>query len=760
MNLRFLIFFTVSAIGTFPLVLFLLFSLPSSIHQLNLAAQQETMALSRIHFSHLNSRISCLEKSIKRLAIVPVSLDVVSDELGDEVHSSRLEHLVVTWFQENDQIREIQFLDLVGNERFRMVRTQAELSLVGSSGLENHDQAPAFLLGLHLSPNEVFVGVASEESRRNQQGSHDFFMVTPVTGQGSEMAGLLVLLVELPTFLEDFRDALWVLADGSMIHHPEQFNSSFVLPDRVSDPAVQAETEPFIQTTAEQLQLSWLPISFNKDQRPVMWIGRLVDLSNSLQWKASMLQNLLIIVVLTALSVFALAHFMSSRLMLVKQDILNGLDQLLNHDKSVCFSWRGPAELRNLARDLSHLGELYLHTRLARQEAEAARLESEEKFRNLTESAHDAIIFMDHHGDVTYWNKAAESFFGYTAAEAMGQPIHALISLSRSEGGEDMGMSATRAGSQVDEMLELTATRKDGREILLELSLSAISINDSWHASWIVRDISERKKAAAAALFQQQQLIQADKMISLGLLVSGVAHEINNPNSIVMLNNPMLLRAWQSVLPILEEFYEDNGDFLVAGLDFSEMREQVPRLFSEIDEGARKIKGIVLDLKDYARQESSALQQPMDLNQVADAAVRLTRNAVKNSTHHFQLKLASELPPIMGNMQRLEQVVINLIQNSCEALAGPEKEITLVTSFEADKGQVVLRLEDEGCGIDSHAMGKVCDPFYTTKRSMGGTGLGLSVSAGIMKEHHGQLAFAPRPGGGTIVTMVFPLKES
>ena len=746
MNLRFLIFFTVSAIGTLPLGLFLLLNLPSSIHQLDVAAQQETMARSRIHFSELNSRISCLEKSIMRLATVPVSRDMVTGDGDDELSTSRLMGLVLSWFADSMQIRAVQFIDLVGNERFRASRdAQSELQRAGREQLRSREQATSFLIGLHLQPGEVFVGVSGPQDG----GQRDFFMVTPVTGQGEEMVGLLVLLVDLPSFLGEFKDALWVLADGMILHRPAALSAELEVPSRVKDPAGQGERQPFIQDVGPG-QLSWLPISFNPDQRPIMWVGRQVDLSTSQRWKASLLQNLGGIVAVTVAMVFVLAHFMSGRLMRVRQEIIEGLGRLLNHEQPAQFSWQRPAELRQLAQDLSQLGDLYLQTRQARREAE-------EKFRNLTDSAHDAIIFMDHTGDITFWNRAAETIFGYRAEEALGQPAHSLISLRRPESGEGMDVPSSQDGTQVDEVLELIATRKDGSELPLELSLSATSMDERWHAIWVVRDISERKKAAAEALFQQQQLIQADKMISLGLLVSGVAHEINNPNSIVMLNTPMLQRAWQSVQPILEEFYQDNGDFLVAGLEYSEMRGQIPRLFAEIEEGSRKIKGIVHDLKDYARQESTAHQQTMDLNLVAEAAVRLTRNAVKNSTNHFSLELGQELPAIMGNMQRLEQVVINLIQNSCEALAGPEKAIGLRTAASADGKQVILQVMDQGCGIDRQAVGKVCDPFYTTKRGQGGTGLGLSVSAGIIKEHKGVLRFEPGENGGTVATIAFPV---
>ncbi|MDA3785723.1 MAG: ATP-binding protein [Deltaproteobacteria bacterium] len=373
----------------------------------------------------------------------------------------------------------------------------------------------------------------------------------------------------------------------------------------------------------------------------------------------------------------------------------------------------------------------------------------------ITNTTYDAIIMMDHHGDISFWNKAAETFFGYQSSEALGQPIHTLITPRRPETGEGvLPLGGGGEGLPVHEIITLTATRKNGSEIQMELSLSAAYINEQWHALWIVREITERIRAEAKSHEQQQQVIQADKMISLGLLVSGVAHEINNPNSIIVLNTPLLARSWNSILPILDEFHEENGEFLVAGLDYPEMRSQIPRICEEIEESGRRIKQIVKDLKDYARQDSASHFDLIDLNSVVEAASRLTFNKIKNATNHFSTRLA-KIPPVVGNRQRLEQVVFNLIQNSCEALSGPEKGIIITSSFDPGENLVKLAITDEGCGIDPQSITKVTDPFYTSKRTRGGTGLGLSVSAGIIKEHDATIQFQSDFGKGTTVTLAF-----
>lgn len=266
----------------------------------------------------------------------------------------------------------------------------------------------------------------------------------------------------------------------------------------------------------------------------------------------------------------------------------------------------------------------------------------------------------------------------------------------------------------------------------------------------------ERRKAEEEAERQRRHLIEADKMISLGVLVAGVAHEINNPNNFIMMNAPILRSCWQDILEILDRHAETEGDFPIAGIPYSEMRENIPELFSGIEDGAERIKQIVLSLKDYARQDSSEMNQTVSINEVLKAAMTLLANPLKKCTNHLQVLCAEGLPAITGNFQRIEQVLINIIQNACQALTDPAQGITITSWHDRVANEVIVRVSDEGMGIDERYLKQVLDPFFTTKRDIGGTGLGLSISAGIMQEHGGRLDFSSLHGQGTTVDIIFP----
>jgi len=272
----------------------------------------------------------------------------------------------------------------------------------------------------------------------------------------------------------------------------------------------------------------------------------------------------------------------------------------------------------------------------------------------------------------------------------------------------------------------------------------------------LTREIAERKFAEEELRLNQQQLVQADKLAALGVLVSGVAHEINNPTGLILLDVPILKRSYADVARILQKRYEEQGDFTIGGLPYSEMREEIPRILDEMQEGAQRIKRIVNDLKDFARRDDQAEKSLLDLNVVVQTALRLVDPTTRKATAALRVEYAEKLPPVRGNSQRVEQVVVNLVLNACQALPDTGRGISIITRYNHSTQHVLLIVRDEGVGIAAEHLSRLTDPFFTTKRESGGTGLGLSVSDGIIKDHGGQLSFESTPGVGTTVTLALP----
>ncbi|MBJ6726478.1 transporter substrate-binding domain-containing protein [Geomesophilobacter sediminis] len=272
----------------------------------------------------------------------------------------------------------------------------------------------------------------------------------------------------------------------------------------------------------------------------------------------------------------------------------------------------------------------------------------------------------------------------------------------------------------------------------------------------LAQEVAERNRALEELKRHQDKLIQADKMATLGTLVAGVAHEVNNPNGLILLNLPILRDVFRDTEETLEERYQKEGDFPLGGIPYSRMREEVPKMLEEMGEGASRIKRIVEDLKDYARQDTVARKEPFDLNDVVQKALRLLEPTLRKSTSRFSTQFAENLPPALGVPQRIEQVIVNLLVNACQALPAPDRAIRLATSYDPEQALLRVSIRDEGVGIPQEFLNRLTDPFFTTKRESGGTGLGLSISAGIVQEHGGSLSFDSPPGGGTTAVLSLP----
>ncbi len=357
-----------------------------------------------------------------------------------------------------------------------------------------------------------------------------------------------------------------------------------------------------------------------------------------------------------------------------------------------------------------------------RRAAETALRASEERLRAITESAKEAIVTADSRGNVVSWNAGAAAIFGYQVQEILGQPFTRLMP-QRHHASHLRAFAewiATGQSSLAEGTMEFIGLRRDAAEFPLEVSLSSWSTEAGRHVTGIMRDVSERKRLEETARQQELQLIQANKMTALGTLVSGVAHEINNPNQLVLLNSRVLAEAWDDAIGILDEYRERNGAFTLGGLAYEDMRQSVPTLVRDIHDGALRIERIVDDLKDFARPRPPG-QTAIKLNEAIERALRLIAHVIAKRTAHFQARLAPDLPPLVGDAQQIEQIAINLIVNALEALPDRDRAVSVSTEYDAATRSLVLEVRDEGAGIAPEHLARLCDPFFTTKQASGGT---------------------------------------
>jgi signal transduction histidine kinase len=297
--------------------------------------------------------------------------------------------------------------------------------------------------------------------------------------------------------------------------------------------------------------------------------------------------------------------------------------------------------------------------------------------------------------------------------------------------------------------------RKGGQEFPFEASIASWSSAQGEFVTAIVRDVGVRKQLEETTRQQEMKLVQANKMTALGTLVSGVAHEINNPNQLVLFNSGLLADTWRDACILLDAHQRQEGEFTLAGLPYSEMRDAASTLIGDLKEGALRIDRIVQDLKDFARPQRQGLPQAVEVNEVVERAVRLLAHLVRKRTTRFETQLAPRLPPVRGDAQQIEQVVVNLLVNALEALPDATRGVRVATRANG-AGGVVLEVADDGVGIPPEHLERLCDPFFTTKQDSGGTGLGLSVTFSLVQAHGGRLDFESEPGRGTRALVTLP----
>lgn len=416
------------------------------------------------------------------------------------------------------------------------------------------------------------------------------------------------------------------------------------------------------------------------------------------------------------------------------------------------------ARLQGNARVLRRVNEDLRLEMAEHQRAETALRTSEERLRAITESAREAIVSVDDAGTVVSWNAGATAMFGYAPDEALGAPFVGLLTARhREEYARRLAEWSTDGERRLTgTVVELDGLRQDGGEFPLEVSLSNWRTAQGTFVTGIIRDLTERKRLEEKARQQELQLIQASKMTALGTLVSGVAHEINNPNQLILLNTRLLADVWGDAAAILEDQAREQGNFLLGGLPYQEMQTTVPALIDDMRDGALRIEAIVGDLKDFARPGGQGARTEFSLNDAARRAARLLAHPINKKTTRFQLDLADELPPVKGNPQQIEQVIVNLVSNALEALPDASRGIFVSTRWRAEERCVVLNVRDEGTGIAQEHLARLCDPFFTTKSGSGGTGLGLAISSELVRAHGGQLTFESEPGRGTLARVALP----
>jgi len=420
---------------------------------------------------------------------------------------------------------------------------------------------------------------------------------------------------------------------------------------------------------------------------------------------------------------------------------------------------------------IQKMDEVYndlLQYEVALEEKNAALEESHQFIESVLASMSDILIVCDRNGGIEEVNASLQHFSGKPASELEKTPVFDLFAddIERAKARDIFA----RYGREGVHDCEFFLRAGDGSTVPVSMNCTPRLSQTGKLMGMVVtgRPVGELRRAYSALRQAhddlkrtQSQLLHAEKMVSLGRLVAGVAHELNNPISFV-LGNVLSLRRYENRL----ESYLNAVHATAAADDpaLAAMREELridrvladmPHLIDGMIEGAERTRDIVDALKRFSAVDKMTPEQ-VNLNEVVERSVRWVVQSAA-----AKLDVEVDLPADLrcsGSSGQLQQVVMNLVQNACDAVANrPNAALTI--SGRIESGMAVLSFADNGPGIPEAHLSRLFEPFFTTKPVGQGTGLGLSISYGIVERHGGKLSAGNLPGGGAEFVLSLPVES-
>jgi two-component system sensor kinase FixL len=363
---------------------------------------------------------------------------------------------------------------------------------------------------------------------------------------------------------------------------------------------------------------------------------------------------------------------------------------------------------------------------------------AEERSQLVVEATPNALVMVNPEGRITLVNAAVEKIFGYSRQELIGQPVEVLVpeNLRGEHPGNRGGYLAHPEVRAMGAGRELFGRRKDGSEVPVEIGLNPIQTPDGMFVLAAVIDITQRQKAELDAERQRNELAHLSRVTMLGELSGSLAHELNQPLTSILSNAQAAQR------------------FLAQGGNLDEVHEILKDIVKEDKQAGEIIRRLRLLLK-----KGEVHHEPLDIAETVRDVLRLVRSDLVNQGVTVTTEMARNLPAVGGDRVQLQQVLLNLVVNGCDAMADtPAVDRELVVRAErADGGGVQVSVSDNGSGIPDGQVERIFDPFFTTKAH--GMGLGLAVCRTIITAHGGRLWAVSNNGQGATVHFSVPAAD-
>jgi PAS domain S-box-containing protein len=404
-----------------------------------------------------------------------------------------------------------------------------------------------------------------------------------------------------------------------------------------------------------------------------------------------------------------------------------------------------------------------------RKRMEESLLESNEKLNTLLKHSPDTISVINDDFTILYTNKALKS---KSIIETLGgnflEKIHPdyqkifqdlfweVIKLKRPG---IIEFKNTKSKWWESKITQLTVGNNSKCAMLITSDIEVRKKNDTFMQQAQVELQKRIKESTGELETAYQQLIQSEKMAALGILISGIAHEINNPNSFISFNIPILKDYIDAMLPILDDYSAKHKDSEFVGMSYSEFKEDILKLLTNMEHGSQRINKTVSHLKEFASAQKGKEFQLVDLGSIIDKSVELCKNKVNKLVKSFEIKLPDTPLNLSTIPQSLEQVLINLLINAAQSVDKEDSYVQLVVKVKSKSDPEVVHIDivDNGCGIEGDNMSNIFKPFYSTKNKEIGLGLGLNITKKLTDDIGGKIEVKSDFGVGSRFRLILPI---
>jgi len=383
-----------------------------------------------------------------------------------------------------------------------------------------------------------------------------------------------------------------------------------------------------------------------------------------------------------------------------------------------------------------------------REQAQEKLRKNKKMLQMIYDGISDPLVMLNANMEVQLLNKAASEYYSVDQKSVLGKLCyHAFVTRSAPCEGCEIQSAIFDNSYEMFERKGFMDSAKMEKVVIYPIGDEKDRLDSA-----IIRisDITQEKML-------QRRIVQTEKLSSLGFLVSGIAHEINNPSNFISFNLPILREYLNEIMPIIDDYAKEHENLEFFSMIYPEFRNDIFKLVKNLENGSRRIQAAVSNLSGITRDKDKLQMDMIDIQELIANSVSICKAKIDRLVGSFEVDIPKELPQIWADPETLELVIINLLINAAQAADKDNSWIRLHVSLEdSQQNHLIIEVRDNGCGIDEKTQNHIFDPFFTTKPPGEGTGLGLTLCHNYIEKLGGRIEVDSALGKGSTFKVTLP----